>query len=83
MFFVAQTVSKPFDLVITDLGMPFMDGKSVAEGIKGKFPDTPIILITGWGSFIEEGSIKSADIVLTKPITLKSLNEAIKTVLKL
>jgi two-component system, cell cycle sensor histidine kinase and response regulator CckA len=83
LFFNQARTGNPFDLVITDLGMPYMDGKSVAEGIKLGYPHIPIILITGWGSFIEEGSIKSIDYILKKPITMESLNLAIEQVLKI
>jgi PAS domain S-box-containing protein len=73
---------QPFDLVITDLGMPYMDGKSVAESIKKKSPNTPIILMTGWGAFIEAGSIKSVDYILKKPITMDELHNALISVIK-
>ena len=83
LFFESAGSENQFDMVITDLGMPYMDGKSVAEGIKLHYPGIPIILITGWGSFIEEGSIKSIDYILKKPITIQSLNSAIEQVLKI
>jgi DNA-binding response OmpR family regulator len=38
----------PFDLVITDLAMPHVDGNMVATAIKKLSPSTPIILLTGW-----------------------------------
>lgn len=37
-----------FDAVITDLGMPDMDGRRVARGVKRMCPDIPVILLTGW-----------------------------------
>src|SRR5579862_4293389 len=48
-FMDAQTNSQPFDVVITDLGMPQIDGRQVAASIKQASPDTPVILLTGWG----------------------------------
>jgi CheY-like chemotaxis protein/anti-sigma regulatory factor (Ser/Thr protein kinase) len=38
-----------FDAVITDLGMPYVDGRKVATRIRQISPDVPIILLTGWG----------------------------------
>ncbi len=38
-----------FDLVITDLGMPYVDGRQVAAAVKAVSPDTPVVLLTGWG----------------------------------
>lgn len=37
------------DLVITDLGMPHVDGRKVAAGVHDLNPRTPIVLLTGWG----------------------------------
>ena len=42
-----------FDLVITDLVMPDISGVGVISIIKKKFPDTPVIAITGWGEHPE------------------------------
>jgi PAS domain S-box-containing protein len=72
-----------FDIIITDLGMPFMDGKYVSESIKKISPEIPVILLTGWGSFIDEGSIKSVDYILRKPVSLIELEKSIDYVLKL
>ena len=37
-----------FDLVITDHGMPVMNGLDAAFRIKKLNPETPVLLITGW-----------------------------------
>lgn len=80
-FYNALENNNPYDLVITDLGMPHMDGKSVAEAIKSKSPNTPIILITGWGAFVEPNTIKTVDYILKKPITAQDLFNAISKVI--
>ena len=38
-----------FAAVMTDLGMPYVDGHKVASAIRSASPSTPIILLTGWG----------------------------------
>jgi YesN/AraC family two-component response regulator len=38
-----------FDVVITDLGLPHVDGRRVAGAVKDASPDTAVILSTGWG----------------------------------
>ncbi|HET9853561.1 MAG TPA: response regulator [Methylomirabilota bacterium] len=38
-----------FDLVITNVGMPEMSGWDVAEQLRGRDPNVPVIFITGWG----------------------------------
>jgi DNA-binding NtrC family response regulator len=40
---------KPFDLVITDLSMPGMDGVKLTEAIQALDPDTTVIWITAYG----------------------------------
>ena len=48
-FAAAQGTENSFTLVVTDLGMPDIDGRRVAEGIKQISPHTPVIMLTGWG----------------------------------
>jgi CheY-like chemotaxis protein len=38
-----------FSVVITDLGMPHVDGRTVAAAIKAASPTTPVVMLTGWG----------------------------------
>ncbi len=42
-------VPSGFDLVITNVGMPEMSGWDVAEQLRSRDPDVPVIFITGWG----------------------------------
>ncbi len=70
---------QPFAVVITDLGMPYVDGRKVASSIKAISPDTPIILLTGWGQrLMAEGDVPPhVDYVLSKPPKLRDLREAL------
>lgn len=71
--------AKPFDLVITDLGMPRVDGRRVAHEIKQASPDTPVLMLTGWGERLraEEETPPHVDAVLSKPPRLKQLRAAL------
>ncbi len=64
---------------ITDLGMPYVDGRKVAAGIKQASPTTPVILLTGWGQrMAAEGEIPPhVDRVLAKPPKLREVREAL------
>ena len=75
----AQERQEPFVAVITDLGMPHVNGRQVAAEIKSLSPDTPIILLTGWGQrLVAEGDIPPyIDRVLNKPPKLRELREAL------
>src|SRR6185312_3785978 len=60
---------EPFDIVITDLGMPYVDGREVAKIIKQGSPATPVVMLTGWGEFIsdDETALSDFDDILSKP----------------
>jgi len=67
-----------FDLVITDIVMPKISGMSLISIIKKKFPDMPVIAITGWGEYPGVFATESnADKVLSKPFELSELDKAI------
>jgi CheY-like chemotaxis protein len=61
--------------VITDLGMPGVDGRRVASAIKHASPDTPVILLTGWGERLraEEEMVPHVDQILGKPPKLSEI----------
>lgn len=67
-----------FDLIITDIVMPQISGISLISIIKKKFPDIPVIAITGWGEYPEAFATESkAEKVLSKPFELSELEKAI------
>jgi signal transduction histidine kinase/ActR/RegA family two-component response regulator len=69
----------PFSLVITDLGMPHVDGRRVAAAVKALSQTTPVILLTGWGHrLLAENDIPPhVDRVLNKPPRLSDLRGAL------
>jgi len=72
----------PFDVVITDLGMPYLDGRQVARTLKRESPQTPVIMLTGWGAFMnEDGDLPpQVDGVLSKPPRSRELREMLNRV---
>lgn len=78
----AQERSEPFDVVITDLGMPHTDGRAVARVVKSVSSTTPVILLTGWGARLHaERSIPNeVDAVLNKPPSTNELRRALAKV---
>jgi CheY-like chemotaxis protein len=78
-FLESVSCGQPFELVITDLGMPRVDGKQVASTIKHASPKTPIFLLTGWGQRLvsEQGTPANVDLVLSKPPRLADLRRSI------
>jgi signal transduction histidine kinase/ActR/RegA family two-component response regulator len=74
-FLAARVRGMHFDAVITDLGMPYVDGRRVAAAIKAASPETPVIMLTGWGRrMVAENEIPPhVDRVLSKPPKLVEL----------
>jgi DNA-binding NtrC family response regulator len=79
MFRTATLQNQPYEVVITDLGMPDIDGQRVARAIKAESPKTPVILMTGWGTFREDEGEPAlpVDAVVGKPPRMQELNDLI------
>jgi signal transduction histidine kinase/CheY-like chemotaxis protein len=78
-FLDALNAGLPFPVVITDLGMPHVDGRAVAAAIKAAAAQTSIIMLTGWGQrLVEEGDTPDGvRVVLGKPPRLADLRRCL------
>jgi CheY-like chemotaxis protein/anti-sigma regulatory factor (Ser/Thr protein kinase) len=78
-FRTARERGETFAVVITDLGMPYVDGRQVASAVKEASPATPVILLTGWGQRLTaDGELPlHVDHVLAKPPKLRDLRTAL------
>ena len=78
-FLAARAQGNPFPVVITDLGMPYIDGRKVSGAVKTAAPETVVLLLTGWGQrLVADGDIPPhVDRVLSKPPKLRELREAL------
>jgi signal transduction histidine kinase/CheY-like chemotaxis protein len=79
IFIAAARHGEPFALVISDLGMPYVDGRKVAAAVKAASPRTPVLLVTGWGYGMREESDRPAhvDRLLSKPTRVEELRQAL------
>ena len=62
--------AKPFDVVLLDLRMPGMDGMAVLKAIKQRWPESEVVVITGYPSIetaIEAVRLGAFD-YLSKPL---------------
>jgi|WetSurMetagenome_2_1015567.scaffolds.fasta_scaffold373304_2 DNA-binding NtrC family response regulator len=67
-----------FELVITDIQMPGMDGWELATNIKKSSPETPVILMTGMQmEQVKKIKNSSYDFILYKPFSLKQLETTV------
>ena len=80
--FRAARTTVPFDVVVTDLAMPRMDGQGVAKTIKLQSAETPVILLTGWGGMMQAEGVQPehVDVLLGKPPTSGGLLDALRKV---
>jgi signal transduction histidine kinase/CheY-like chemotaxis protein len=80
---VAAVLADPPDLVISDLGMPGMNGWDVARAVHAEHPDLPVVLLTGWGREISATQMREGGIaaVLPKPVEGPALRQALAAAL--
>lgn len=77
-----------YDLIITDIVMPEMDGLEFLTAIKEKFPEIGIIVMSGGTLKMENGLLLSmnrdmkAYKAIAKPISFKELKAAVNMVLE-
>ena len=80
LWHAAEERQDPFAVVITDLGMPNVGGRTVAAAVKAIRPATPVIMLTGWGQRMEaeQDLPNQVDRVLNKPPKLHELRSALR-----
>jgi signal transduction histidine kinase len=78
-FRLARERGRPFDVVFTDLGMPYLDGRQVAKTIKQESPSTPVVMLTGWGAFMKDDNEPpdQVDGIVSKPPRSRELREVL------
>jgi signal transduction histidine kinase/ActR/RegA family two-component response regulator len=75
----ARGEAEAYAAVITDLGMPNVDGRRVASAVKDASPATPVIMLTGWGKRLlsDDDIPPHVDHLLSKPPKLRELRDAL------
>ena len=70
------------DIIITDLVLPNISGVAVISIVKKKYPQLPVIAITGWGEHPEALAKEAkADLVMEKPFKLPDLERAARNLI--
>ena len=80
---VLKRESGQFDLLLTDIRMPIMDGIALSLAVARDFPDLTILVMTGYADQRERAHGLDALIhdVITKPFTLAVLRGAVNEAL--
>jgi DNA-binding NtrC family response regulator len=73
-----------YEMVITDIRMPKMGGLDLLRELKGQSPDTPVIVITAYGTVntAVEAMKQGAKDFIMKPFSLDDLEMVVKNVLE-
>jgi len=81
---VAMASTGSFDLVLSDIAMPGLDGLALAREVRRTAPSTPVVLVTGNATFdhalraIRHGACD----FLLKPFNLDTLDQTVKRALE-
>jgi CheY-like chemotaxis protein len=72
----------PVDMLVTDVGLPLLNGKQLADAARAVRPELPIILITGYaGSALVNVNLPKGVEILRKPFSLEELTGRIAALL--
>jgi DNA-binding NtrC family response regulator len=80
---LSQLKTQDFDLVISDIRMPNMDGIALLKSIKDMVPELPVVLITGFSSAYppQRALQEGADGYLAKPFRIEKMDELLRDLL--
>lgn len=71
-----------FDLVVTDLSLPKMNGTDLARSIRAVNPKQPIILITAYAESIarDKERLVNVNFLMGKPFSIEQLQDALNSI---
>lgn len=74
---------RPFDLMITDVGLPGMNGRQLAEVARDHLPSLPILFVTGYAenAAMRVGFLGTNMAMITKPFQIEILSAKIREML--
>lgn len=80
---VLNELQRPIDLLLTDVVMPYMNGKELHALLAGKIPNLKVLYMSGHTTHViaELGVLEEGMFFIQKPFTLKVLSEKIREVL--
>jgi CheY-like chemotaxis protein len=71
-----------FDLLVTDVGLPGLNGRQLADAARGQAPHLPVLLLTGYaGEALDASPMQPGIEVLRKPFSLAAFSERVRALL--
>ena len=78
---MAQSGPAP-DLLISDVGLPGLNGRQLADAVRAVRPDLPVLLITGFaGKALDDADLPAGMEILRKPFSLDDMVERARVML--
>ena len=80
---VIQAVDEPYDLVLTDVMMPKLNGKALADAVALRWPSTRIVFMSGYAedAVMHDGVVDPAILLLSKPFAKGELAAMVRRAL--
>ncbi|WP_258910115.1 response regulator [Pseudomonas putida] len=75
--------AQPVDLLVSDIGLPGMNGRQLAEIARSLYPHLPVLFITGYAetAMAREGFLGAGMHLICKPFELKDLQTQVTQIL--
>ena len=78
-----EAASPAYDLLLTDVMMPRMDGKALADAVAQRWPKTRIVFMSGYAesAIVHQGNIDTGVLLLSKPFRKNELAQLVRQAL--
>jgi CheY-like chemotaxis protein len=72
------------DLLVTDIGLPGLNGRQVADAARVRLPDLKVLFMTGYAenAAVANGFLEPGMSMITKPFAMESLATRIRTIIE-
>jgi len=75
---IGKAILIDYDLITLDIRMPGVSGLDVLSVVRGICPHSVIVIISAYVKNLDDEALKSADAVLSKPVSLKIFQELMR-----
>jgi CheY-like chemotaxis protein len=79
----AEAARPPYDLLLTDVMMPGLNGKALADAVTLRCPTTRVVYMSGYAedTIVHDGVIDAGVLLLSKPFGKSELAQAVRRAL--